>query len=338
MTSLLESPTALQEAGTDLLAAERVGTGYSAAESRGSGSQPPRDHASVRRLCELSLIAISAVWGVTFVLVQDAIAVLPVSAFLAYRFLAAAAIVAVIFWSRIRSLSARGWCWGLTMGVALWAGFLSQTYALESTTVSNAGFITGLYVVITPILTALIFRRSPGRVGWCAAITSIVGLALLSGVGSGKLHPLGDGLALVSAIAFSAHIVLTSGGVRRNDVGALLAVQLGVSGLLSLILAGSLGEVVAPRGATVWTALAVTAVVASAIGFFIQSYAQQHSSPARTALILASEPLFAGIFGYLLAGDRMTTLGWIGGCLIVVAIVAIDAIPRLRPPRPLPES
>jgi drug/metabolite transporter (DMT)-like permease len=88
----------------------------------------------------------------------------------------------------------------------------------------------------------------------------------------------------------------------------------------------------------VWSALVVTCLIASALGFFVQSYAQRHSSPARTALILAAEPAFAGFFGYLLAGDRLTALGWLGAGLIVAAIVAVDALPRLRPPRPLPEG
>ncbi len=102
--------------------------------------------------------------------------------------------------------------------------------------------------------------------------------------------------------------------------------------------AAALGQLEAPSGLTVWSALIVTAVLASAAAFFIQSYAQQHTSPDRTALILASEPAFAGFFGWLLADDRLTALSLLGAGLIVAAIVAVDLVPRLRPPRPLPEA
>jgi drug/metabolite transporter (DMT)-like permease len=290
------------------------------------------------RAAELALVGIAAVWGLTFVMVQDAIAVIPVTAFLAYRFLAAALLVALIFRRRLARLSRAGWIAGLLMGAALTSGYIFQTFGLDRTTASNAGFITGLMVVLTPLLAALFLRQRPGRAGWFAAAVSAVGLALLSGVGSDELRPAGDGLVLLGAVSFAAHILVTDRGVSRHDIGALLAVQLGFCGLFCLGLALALGEVEAPHGLTVWSALLVTALVASALGFFVQSYAQQHASPARTALILASEPAFAGLFGWLLAGDRLSALGWAGAALIVTAIVAVDLVPRLRAPRPLPEG
>jgi drug/metabolite transporter (DMT)-like permease len=115
-------------------------------------------------------------------------------------------------------------------------------------------------------------------------------------------------------------------------------VQLGVAGLVCLAAAAPLGQLEVPRGATVWSALVVTALVASALGFFVQTYAQRHASPARTALILASEPAFAGLFGYLLAGDRLSPTAWAGAALIMGAILLVEVLPRLRPPRPLPEG
>lgn len=287
---------------------------------------------------QLALVGIAAVWGLTFVMVQDAVEELPVSAFLAYRFIPAALLVAVLFPGRLRALGAAGWTAGVVMGVFLTAGYLFQTLGLERTTASNAGFITGMMVVLTPLIGALVLGQRAGRAAWIAAGVSAVGLALLSGVGSGALRPAGDGLVLLGAVGFACHILATDRGVARHDVVGLLAVQLGVCGLLTLLLAGARGEVEAPSGMTVWSALLVTSLIASALGFFVQSYAQRHASPARTALILASEPAFAGLFGFWLAGDRLGVLGWVGAALIVAAIVAVDAIPRLRPPRPLPEG
>jgi drug/metabolite transporter (DMT)-like permease len=291
----------------------------------------------LRRLSELALIGICSVWGLTFVMVQDAIELLPTMAFLAYRFIPAALIVALVFWAGLRRLPAAGWHAGLVMGLFLCAGYIFQTLGLEETTASNTGFITGLFVVFTPVLGAIFLRDRLPPSAWIAAAVSLVGLYLLSGVG-GDLDLRGDGLVLLAAIALSAHILATARAVRRYEVGPLLAVQLGVCGIVPLAIAAAGGELETPRGGTVWSALIVTSLVASALGFFVQTFAQQHAPPARTALILASEPAFAGLFGWLLADDRLSATAWLGAGLIMAAIVAVEITPRFRPPRPLPEG
>ena len=289
------------------------------------------------RAAELGLVGIAAVWGLTFVMVQDAVARMPVTTFLAYRFLLAAALVAVVSRRELRRLRPDGWGAGIGLGALLTAGYLFQTLGLQHTTASNAGFITGMFVVLTPLLGGLVLRQRVGSAAWLAAGASAAGLFLLSGAGT-TFQLAGDGLVLLCAVAFAGHILATDRAVSGYPVGALVAVQLGVCGLVCAAAAAVSGDIVAPRGASVWVALAVTAVVASALGFFVQSYAQRHASPARTALILASEPVFAGVFGYLLAGDRLSPVGWLGAAMIVISIVAVDAVPRLRPPRPLPEG
>ena len=292
---------------------------------------------SLRRVSEAALIGICAVWGLTFVMVQDAIELLPTMAFLAYRFIPAALIVAVVFWGPLRRLPAGGWRAGLLMGAFLCAGYIFQTLGLEETTASNTGFITGLFVVLTPVMGAIFLREGIGAAAWAAAGVSLVGLYLLSGLG-GDLHLRGDGLVLVAAFALSAHILATARAVRSYDVGALLAIQLAVCGVVPLAIAAAGGQLEAPEGGTVWSALIVTSLVASALGFFVQTFAQQHAPPARTALILAAEPAFAGLFGWLLADDRLSATEWVGAGLIMAAIVAVELTPRFRPPRPLPEG
>jgi drug/metabolite transporter (DMT)-like permease len=292
---------------------------------------------SLRRLAELALIGIAAVWGLTFVMVQDAIALLPTMAFLAYRFIPAALIVAAVFWGQLRSLPAAGWRAGLLMGVFLAGGYIFQTLGLEETTASNTGFITGLFVVLTPVLGAVFLRQRISATAWAAAGVAMLGLWLLSGAG-GEFELRGDGLVLLCAFSLAAHILATADAVRRFDVGALLVVQLAVVGFVSLAIAAVAGQLEPPEGATVWSALIVTSLVASALGFFVQSFAQRHAPPARTALILASEPAFAGLFGWLLNDERLTATGWLGAGLIMAAIVTVEVAPRLRPPRPLPEG
>lgn len=294
------------------------------------------DHA-MRRVAEVALVGIAAVWGLTFVMVQDAIELLPTMAFLGYRFVPAALLVAFIFWGRLRRLSAEGWRAGALMGVFLTAGYVFQTLGLEETTPSNTGFITGTFVVITPLMGALLLRDRIGRLAWAAAAVSALGLWLLSG-SSGELNLRGDGLVLLAAVSFAAHILATSRAVGRFDVGALLVVQLGVCGLVCLAVAAGAGQLEVPRGQTVWSALVVTSLVASALGFFVQTFAQQHAPPARTALILASEPAFAGLFGWWIGDEHLSALAWSGAVLIMAAIVAVELGPRLWPPRPLPEG
>jgi drug/metabolite transporter (DMT)-like permease len=290
----------------------------------------------LRRAAELGLVGIAAVWGLTFVMVQDAIALLPTKAFLAYRFLPAALVVALVFRRQLRTLSPEGLRAGVVMGGFLTAGYVFQTLGLEETSASNAGFITGLFVVLTPLLGALVLRERVTPLAWAAAIVSAVGLFLLSGGGAMDLR--GDGLVLLAALCFAAHILATSRAVGSHDVGALLVVQLTVCGIVCLAMAAAAGQLETPEGGTVWSALVVTSLVASALGYFVQSFAQQHAPPARTALILASEPAFAGLFGWLLADDRLSAVGLLGAGLILAAIVAVEVAPRFRPPRPLPEG
>jgi drug/metabolite transporter (DMT)-like permease len=290
---------------------------------------------SRERTAEAGLIGIAAVWGLTFPMVQDAVERLPTFAFLGYRFAAATLLVAVIFRHRLARLSRAGWLAGLVMGAFLTAGYVFQTLGLERTTSSNAGFITGLFVVITPLLGALVLRQRIGGLAWAAAAVSAAGLYLLSG---SEGFNTGDGLVLLCAVSFAGHILATGRAARDHDAGALLVVQLGVCGLFCTVVAAPRGELESPSGGDVWLALAVTALVASALGFFVQTYAQRHADPARTALILASEPAFAGLFGFLLNDERLSAVAWSGALLIMVAIVAVEVAPRLRPPRPLPEG
>ena len=288
-------------------------------------------------LPELALVAVCAVWGLTFVMVQDAVAIVPTMTFLAYRFVPACILVSALFWSRVRRLSRAGWRAGFVMGIFLTGGYVFQTFGLERTSAANAGFITGTFCVLTPLLGALLFRQKVGVLGWGAALVAALGLFLLSNPGgSGRLS--GDVLVFFCAVSFSLHILATDRALREHDLEALLAVQLGVCGVFSLVVAAAMGDLVVPRSAVVWQALAVTAILASAFAFWVQAWAQKHASPARTALILASEPAFAGLFAFLLQGETLSVAGWTGAALITAAIVAVEVVPYLRTPRPLPEG
>ena len=293
--------------------------------------------ASLRRLSELALIGIASVWGLTFVMVKDAIEELPTMAFLAYRVIPASLIVAVGVRRQLGRMSRDGWRAGAVMGLFLAGGYIFQTLGMEQTTASNAGFITGLFVVLTPVLGAVVLRQRLPATVWAAAALAALGLWLLSGAGT-DFNTRGDGLVFLCSISLAAHILATAGAVKTHDVGALLAIQLGVVGLVTLAIGAMAGDLEPPEGTTVWSALIVTSLIASALGFFVQTFAQQHAPPARTALILAAEPAFAGLFGWLLNDERLTAAGGLGAAMIMAAILAVEIVPRFRPPRPLPEG
>jgi drug/metabolite transporter (DMT)-like permease len=269
-------------------------------------------------LALLLLLAVTAVWGVTFVQVKDAVAIYPLFAFLAVRFAIASVTLAPFAGARLRGLGRGGARAGVVLGLLLAAGYGLQTAGLDRTTVSAAGFVTGLYVVLTPVLGLVLFRLRTGRAVWIGVALATGGLAMLSGVEAGSSS--GDLLVLGGAAAFALQIVLMERWAPRYDVLALTLVEMLAAFVAFLALAAR--DLPRPEGWTVWGALLVTGVFASALAFLIQTWAQQRTSATRVAVIWAMEPVFAGLFGYLLAGDRLGWLGWTG-CAVILGGIGI---------------
>jgi drug/metabolite transporter (DMT)-like permease len=291
----------------------------------------------------LALVLVTAVWGITFVQVKDAVEIYPLFAFLAVRFAIASATLAPFAVGRVRTLDRRGLVAGAALGCLLALGYGLQTAGLARTTVSSTGFITGLCVVLTPVTALVLFRDRIARAAWLGVALATVGLAMLSGIDAGS--PLGDSLVLIAAAVWALQIVLLERFAPDYDPVALTLVEMAAACIGFTAIALALGELSVPHGWTVWGALLVTGVFASAFAFLAQTWAQRHLSATRTALVFALEPVFAGLAGYLLAGDRLGALGWAGGAVILAGIVvsepaASEAIkrstPRLpgRPPRP----
>jgi drug/metabolite transporter (DMT)-like permease len=268
----------------------------------------------------LALIGVTAVWGVTFVQVKDAVEVYPLLAFLAVRYAIATGALGIAGAGRLRSLGGSGLLAGGVLGALLGLGIGLQTAGLERTTVSSTGFITGLYVVLTPLFGLLLFRTRVGVEVWVGVALAIVGLAMLSGVHVGSTA--GDLLVLASTSAQALQIVMVERYANRYDAIALTLVQMATCFVAFLALALALGELEVPHGRTVWGALLVTGVFASALAYLIQVWAQRRLSAARIALVFALETVFAGIFGYWLADDRLGWLGW-GGCAIILAGIVV---------------
>jgi drug/metabolite transporter (DMT)-like permease len=272
----------------------------------------------------LVLLLVTAVWGVTFVQVKDAVAIYPLFAFLALRFAIASGTLALPGVRRLRTLGRAGVLSGLVAGALLGAGYALQTAGLERTSVSSTGFITGMYVVCTPLLALAVFRQRAGRGAWFGVILATAGLALLAGVHRGSL--LGDLLVLAGAAVYSLQIVLMERYAPRYDAIAFTLVEMltAFAGLLAIAL--GLRDVPFPHGWTVWGALLVTGVFASALAFLAQTWAQRRTTATRTALAFSMEPVWAAFFGFTLAGDRLGTTAWLGCAVIMAGIVLAEAV------------
>jgi drug/metabolite transporter (DMT)-like permease len=269
-----------------------------------------------------ALLAVTAVWGVTFVQVKDAVALYPLFAFLAVRFAIATLTLAVPGTRRVRSLGRTGLAAGALLGLLLAAGYALQTAGLERTTVSGTGFITGMYVVLTPLIASAFFRSRIAGVTWAGVAVSTAGLALLSGVHGGSAA--GDLLVLAGAAVYSLQIVLMERFAPRYDVVAFTLVEMAAACAGLGVVALARGELGIPHGWTVWGALLVTGVFASALAYLVQTWAQRRTSATRTALAFTMEPVFAAFFGITLAGDRLGPLGWTGCAAIMAGILLAE--------------
>jgi drug/metabolite transporter (DMT)-like permease len=273
----------------------------------------------------LALVVVTAVWGLTFVQVKDAVALYPLFAFLTIRFAIASLTLAVPGLRRIPSLGRRGFAAAAFLGLLLAAGYALQTAGLQRTTASGAGFVTGMYVVLTPVLALAIFRTRIAAAAWVGVGLATVGLALLSGVHADSAT--GDLLVLGAAAVFALQIVLMERYAPLHDPLALTLVEMLTAFAGLGVVALARGELdTAPRGWTVWSALLVTGVFASALAFLVQSWAQRSTSATRTALVFALEPVFAALFGITLAGDRLGAIGWAGCALIFAGIVVSEPV------------
>jgi len=266
----------------------------------------------------IALAAVTAVWGVTFVQVKDAVAVYPLLPFLAIRFGIAALVLGVPAAPRLRGLGRSGWAAASLAGTLLAAGYLLQTLGLERTSVSSAGFVTGMYVVLTPLLAFVFLRIRIGGAARVGVVLATFGLGLLAGLHGGSAA--GDLLVLAAAAVYSLQIVLMERYAPRHDALAFTMVEMLVSFAGLGILAAP--QMAVPHGWTVWGALLVTGIFASALAFLVQTWAQRQTSATRTALVFTLEPVWAALFGYTLAGDRLGAARW-AGCLAIMAGIVI---------------
>ena len=276
----------------------------------------------IRRAPLLALVGVTAIWGVTFVQVQNALALYPLFAFLAVRFAISTLALAPFAWGSLRSLPRSGYAAGVGAGALLATAYGLQTAGLDLTTVASTGFITGLYVVFTPLLALAFFGTPVPRVLWVGVVLAVAGLLLLNGVPGGSA--VGNVLVLGNAVFQAFQITAMERYAPRYDPRALTFLQMATSCVGFTLIALSLGELEVPRGATVWGALLVTGVFAGALGYLIATWVQARTTAARAALVFTLEAPFAALFGVLLADEVLGWAGWLGCAVMMCGILVAE--------------
>ena len=272
-----------------------------------------------------ALVGMTAIWGWTFVVVKDAIASYPVVPFLALRF-GLAALVLVPFAGRLR---VETWRAGIAIGLLLAAGYLFQTLGLARTRASDAGLVTGSLVVITPLLDRVVFGTAPSRAAIAGVVLAAIGLVLLV-AGQPIEIGAGDLVVAVGAVAFAAQIVALSRLSSRHDPVALTSVQVIVAFVTFAALWLALREPLLAPSTDATTAIGITGILATSLGFFVQTWAQRRLAATPTAIVLATEPAWATLFGILLAGDAFPPLRALGASLLLTAPLIATAEARWR--------
>ena len=261
-----------------------------------------------------ALVGMTAIWGWTFVVVKDAIASYPIVPFLALRF----GLAALVLLPFSRHLTRETWRAGVVIGLFLAAGYLFQTLGLARTRASDAGLVTGSLVVITPILDRLGFGTAPSRGAIAGVALAAVGLVLLV-AGQPIEIGAGDLIVAVGAVAFAAQIVALSQLSARHDPIALTMVQVSVAFATFVALWLVLRDPLVVPSTDAAIAIGITGILATSLGFFLQTWAQRRLAATPTAIVLATEPAWATLFGILLAGDAFPALRALGAALLLAA-------------------
>ncbi len=275
----------------------------------------------------LILLFVTATWGSTFFLIKDLLDRVPVLDFLALRFAIATMTLVVLFPRAVARLSPQSRRAALVLGALYGLGQILQTAGLAHTPASVSGFITGMYVIATPLFAAPLLKQRIDRTTWLAVLLAVVGLGVLSL--SGLSIGYGEALTLVAAMLYALHIVGLGAWSRSGDAIGLTIIQLAVITVIAFV-------VTAPNGVTIphrtgdWVSVVYMAVVPAALALLGQTWAQAHLPPTRTAIIMTTEPVFAAVFAVLLGGEDLTSRMLVGGTLVLVAMLLVEVRPRRK--------
>ena len=274
---------------------------------------------------DLLLLSVAIAWGVTFLMVQDAINTTPVYAFLFFRFAIASILMFFIAYKYLNEINKKTILYGIILGLFLFSAFATQTFGLAYTKSSIVAFITGLNVIVVPFLAYFIFKDYISKNVLIATVIAVVGLYLLTMSGTLTIGK-GELLTLICAFLFALQIIFTGKFSKEVNVFLLVLFQLITVAILSLIFSLSLDDVTFDLNYNYvfFKAVIITAVFATVYAFLIQTYMQQFTTATKTAIIFAMEPVSASVFAYLSVGEVLTNIQLSGAILIVFATVIAE--------------
>ena len=290
---------------------------------------PPASRVTL--LATLALLAITASWGSTFFLIHDLLDRVPVLDFLAVRFTIASLAILLLSPRAIGRLSPERRRQAIVLGALYGGAQILQTTGLAHTAASVSGFITGMYVVATPLFAALLLRTRIGAMTWLAVLIAVAGLGVLTlgNVGSGLGLGYGEALTLVSALIYALHIVGLGAWSDSQDALGMSIIQCMVIAAICA-LAAAPGGITLPERTADWLSIGYMALFAGAGAILGQTWAQAHLPPTRTAIIMSMEPVFAALFAVLLGGESATLRMLLGGALVLTAMLIVELVPRRK--------
>lgn len=274
-----------------------------------------------------ALLAVTFIWGSTFVIMKRSLAGMTPYWLLAIRFAIASSFLALVYLRNMRRASRQLWLAGLVSGLFLFGAYAFQTVGLLYTTAAKSGFITGLSLVLVPIIAALFLRKPPGLFAALGAVAAFVGLYFLTGAGAMSFN-YGDVLTLFCAVSNALYVTSVGQYSRKNDPAAMTVVQLMTVCLASL--AAALLFEPAPNLASrvAWNGILLTAIPATSLAFLVQNAAQRHTTTTHAAIVLSGEPVFAALFAYWLEGEVLGTIGMIGAGMMLAGMLLAELGPE----------
>lgn len=285
------------------------------------------------------LLLVGAMWGMGFVAQSTAMAAIGPFFFVGLRFAVACVSMLPFAWREgrrgERALSADDWRAFAFIGLLLFGGMAAQQTGLMSTTVTNSGFLTGLYVVMVPLLAVMLFRQWPHPVVWPAALLALGGIWFLSG-GAVATLTVGDWLTVLCAVFWALQLIfIARHGNHTGRPVTLAVVQFGVCGALGLLIAAAFETIdwsAVPHAAP---EILFTGIFSGGIAFTLQAVGQRYTTAPQAAIFLASEAVFAALFGFMLLGERLPAAGFLGCGLIFAAILLVEVVPGLSRRKPV---
>ncbi len=269
---------------------------------------------------DLGLLSVTVFWGTTFIASKLLLVEISLATYMFYRLSLAALFMVMIAFKYRRELSRQVLIHGLILGILLYSSYFFQMWGIQQTSASNAGFITGLSVVLVPVFGFLFFKEKTTLQVWSSALLAVIGLLLLSGANPFKWNH-GDLKVLICAILFAFHIIFTGKYSRINNVYLLTSVQLVVIAFFSfLVFLPQMNALPLPSTKNLLILLYL-ALFGTVFTFLMQTSMQRFTTVARTAVIFSMEPVFAALFAYLVAGETLSLQGWIGGLFIVLGMI-----------------